>query len=238
MTSNQGGFDVSLGREPERIEARRDRLRRQAQVQVLELPVRERAHWANRRFAATLDIRDSDHVARLKSVDVSLKREKWYRRGLGVADGFAATVTIALTALVWGRPFDWLFLLVPLMAILVSKIQGLYDRDDMVLRKSTIKEWRAIFRTDALITSAMYLIWWVSTTERLDHGIRVFAFMLGNLFVVTLVARTAARRPGACGSRLRERCLIVGKTAGNASNWPSSCGRSTRTRGSDRHGPG
>ena len=212
MTSNQGGFEVSLGRaaEPERIEARRERLRRQAQVH--ELPVRERAHWANRRFAATLDIRDSDHVARLKSVDVSLKREKTYRRGLGIADSLAAATTILLTCLAWGRPFDWLFVLVPLVAVVISKIQGLYDRDDMVLRKSTIHEWRAVFRTDALITSAMYLVWWVSTTARPDHGIRVFAFMLGNLFVLSLAARTAARSV-AREVTSSERCLIVGKTA-------------------------
>jgi exopolysaccharide biosynthesis polyprenyl glycosylphosphotransferase len=210
VTIDQGGFDVSLGRESERIEARRDRLRRQAQV--LELPVRGGAHWANRRFAATLDIRDSDHVERLKSVDAALKREKFYRRSLSVADSFAAILAIVLTALQWGRPLDWLFLLVPLAAVLISKIQGLYDRDDMVLRKSTVHEWRAIFRTDALITSAMYLVWWVSTTERTDHGIRVFAFMLGNLFVLTLIARTVARRV-AREFTTPERCLIVGKTA-------------------------
>ncbi len=212
MTSNQRGFEVSLGQaaEPERIEARRERLRRQAQVH--ELPVRERVHWANRRFAATLDIRDSDHVARLKSVDVSLKREKTYRRGLGIADGLAATATILLTSLAWDRPLAPLFLLVPLLAVLISKIQGLYDRDDMVLRKSTIHEWRAVFRTDALITSAMYLVWWVSTTSRPDHGIRVFAFMLGNLFVLSLASRTAARSL-AREISTPERCLIVGKTA-------------------------
>jgi exopolysaccharide biosynthesis polyprenyl glycosylphosphotransferase len=211
VTSNQGGFEVSLGRtEPERIEAKRERLRRQAQVH--ELPLREGAHWANRRFAATLDIRDSDHVGRLKPVDVSIKRERTYRRGLGLADGFAALTSIALTSLAWGRPFDGLFLLVPIVAVLISKIQGLYDRDDMVLRKSTLNEWRAVFRTDALITSAMYLVWWVSTTAKPDHGIRVFAFMLGNLFALSLVARTAARRI-AREVTSPERCLIVGKTA-------------------------
>ena len=58
----------------------------------------------------------------------------------------------------------------------------------------------------------MYLVWWVSTTARTDHGIRVFAFMLGNLFVLTLAARTAARRV-AREVTTPERCLIVGKTA-------------------------
>ncbi len=48
-------------------------------------------------------------------------------------------------------------------------------------------------RADALITSAIYLVWWVSTTALPDHGIRVFAFMLGTLFVLSLFARTAAR---------------------------------------------
>ena len=211
MTSNQGGFEVSLGpAEPEPIETKRDRFRRQAEV--IELPTRERAHWADRRFAATLDIQDSDHVARLKAVDVSLKREKFYRRGLGVADGLAALASIGITTLAWQRPWHWLFLLVPAAALLISKIQGLYDRDDMVLRKSTIHEWRAVFRANALTTVAIYLAWWISTTALPDHGIRVFAFMFGVLFVFSLVARTAARSI-ARRFTTPERCLIVGRTA-------------------------
>ena len=211
MTNNQGGFEVSLGQTgPERIDTKRERLRRQAQV--LELPVTERAHWANRRFAATLDIRDSDHVARLKSVDVSLKREKFYRRSLGVADSVAALATIGITALAWSQPLHWVFLLVPAAAILIAKIQGLYDRDDMVLRKTTIHEWRALFRADALTAIAIYLAWWVSTTALPDHGIRVFAFMLSTLFVLSLVGRTAARSVARRWST-PERCLIVGRTS-------------------------
>ncbi len=211
MTNNQGGFEVSLaGTEPERIEARRERLRRQAQV--LDLPVREREHWANRRFAATLDIRDSDHVARLRSVDVAMQREKFYRRSLGVADSVAALATIGITSLAWGRPLHWLFLLIPLAAVLIAKIQGLYDRDDMVLRKTTIHEWRAVLRSDALTAVAIYLAWWVTTTSLPDHGIRVFSFMLGVLFALSMVARTAARRI-ARRFTTPERCLIVGRTA-------------------------
>ncbi len=211
MTSNQRGFEISLGQpEPEDFEARRDRLRQQAEV--FEFPTPARAHWADRRYAATLDIGDSDHVGSLKPVQASLRREKLYRRSLGAADSLAALGAIGITSLAWGRPLHWLFLLIPLAAVLVAKIQGLYDREDMVLRKTTIHEWRAVFRADALINSAMYLVWWASTTSLPDHGIRVFAFMFGNLFVLSLILRTAARR---IARRLSspERCLIVGKTA-------------------------
>ena len=117
MTSNQGGFEVSLGR-LSRSASRPGASACADRHRCTSFRSRDRAHWANRRFAATLDIRDSDHVETLQPVDASLKREKFYRRGLGVADSFAATITIALTALAWGRPFDWLFLLVPLAAVL------------------------------------------------------------------------------------------------------------------------
>jgi exopolysaccharide biosynthesis polyprenyl glycosylphosphotransferase len=183
----------------------------------LNAPARERAHWADRRFAATLEIGDDDHVEPLKPVQASLKRERFYRRALATADASSALASLGITAAVWGGPLTALFALVPVLAVVIAKIQGLYDRDDMVLRKSTIQEWRAVFRANALITGAAYLLWWVLTREAenhgINHGIRVFGFMLATLFVLSITTRAAARRLSRAVTTT-ERCLIVGKTAG------------------------
>ncbi len=178
-------------------------------VEELRPPERERPHWADRRYAATRDIRDEERVEELHSVQASLKRESFYRRSLVLADAGAALAAVLLTAVAWARSFHPLFLAVPVLAVLISKIQGLYDRDDMVLRKSTLHEWRLLFQTDALITSATYLVWWIAIRQDRNHGLRVFAFMLLALFAFSLVSRTVARIV-ARRFTSRERCLIVG----------------------------
>jgi exopolysaccharide biosynthesis polyprenyl glycosylphosphotransferase len=210
VTPNHAGTETSsdVTLDLDEIKSKQLRLRQQAAARETR---GGQPHWAHRRFAATKDIGDDDHVEPLPPVLASLRRERLYRRSLGIADGSSGAGAIALTSVAWGHPLEWLFILVPVIAVLVSKIQGLYDRDDMVLRKSTIHEWRAVFRTDALIASGAYLIWWVSSAAS-NHGTRVFAFMLATLFVLSLVTRTAARRI-ARATTTAERCLIVGAPA-------------------------
>ncbi len=150
---------------------------------------------------------------------MSLKREQAYRRALGIADGASALATSLIIAAVWGEPIQWLFLLVPFAAIVISKIQGLYDRDDMVIRKSTLQEWRALLRANALTAIALYVVWWSLTDDPSKHGIRVFALMVGTLFAVSLPARALARKI-ASNLTTDERCLIVGA--------PGQCARLER----------
>ena len=94
-------------------------------------------------------------------------------------------------------------------AVLVSKVQGLYDRDDMVVRKSTVGEWRDILRADVIIAMAAYFIWWTSTNPSEGRGLRVFGFLVVGMFLLSLPTRGFARRVARLFSS-DERCLIVG----------------------------
>lgn len=166
-------------------------------------------HVQYRRFLATKPINDDDHVELLEPVRESMRREGTYRRALACADGGVALFVTLLAAAAWGITFTWEFLLVPAVAVVISKVQGLYDRDDMVLRKSTVAEWRNVLRASVITAIAAYLSWWSTTTSVQGHGLRVFAFLVVGMFVLTIPARAVARRV-ARGLTSDERCVIVG----------------------------
>jgi exopolysaccharide biosynthesis polyprenyl glycosylphosphotransferase len=168
-------------------------------------------HWRHRRFVATKPINDADHVEPLASVRRSMRREQIYRRALAIADGSTALLVTLATAALWGAEFRWAFLLVPVGAVLVSKVQGLYDRDDMVVRKSTVGEWRNVLRANVITGMAAYLIWWASTVPSEGRGLRMFAFLVTGMFLLSLPMRGVARRL-ARALASDERCLIVGAT--------------------------
>ncbi len=79
----------------------------------------------------------------------------------------------------------------------------------MVLRKSTVGEWRNVLRASVITAIAAYLSWWSTTTPPHGHGLRVFGFLVGAIFLLTLPARALARL---VARRLSsdERCVIVG----------------------------
>jgi exopolysaccharide biosynthesis polyprenyl glycosylphosphotransferase len=166
-------------------------------------------HVRYRRFLATKPINDDDHVELLEPVRESMRREQTYRRALACADGATALFVTVIAATAWGISFRWAFLLVPIAAVLVSKVQGLYDHDDMVLRKSTVGEWRNVLRANVITAMAAYLSWWSTGTPAEDHGLRVFGFLVAGMFLLTLPARAWARLI-ARGLTSDERCVIVG----------------------------
>jgi len=155
-------------------------------------------------------VRDDDRVEVLASVRTALKRERIYRRALAASDGLSALAVAMCAGMLWNAHLNWTLAFVPIIAVLVGKIQGLYDRGEMVLSKSAPGEWRAVIQAAAMVSIAIYMIWWASAASR-DHGVRLFAFLVVGQVVVTLPARAFARR---LARRLssEERCLIVGAT--------------------------
>ena len=151
----------------------------------------------------------NDEFELLEPVTQLMRREKTFRRFLGCADGFAALLAILLVADVRGAGFKWVFVLCPLLAILVAKVQGLYDRDDRALVKTTLGEWRVLLRAAALTGIASYLVYYAVTSPSQGRGLHLFAALVGTDFAVALLARLAARRL-ACRLTAEERCLIVG----------------------------
>ncbi|MEA2283057.1 MAG: hypothetical protein QOK21_3664 [Solirubrobacteraceae bacterium] len=135
-------------------------------------------------------------------------REGLSRRSLAVADAFAAIVSLTLVV-AWdaGAGFQSWILAAPPLIILVNKVGGLYERDELVLKKTTLDETPSLLQ----ITGLFALIVW------LGHWPLVHVYLgpplILKLWVATLVAvsggRWAAR---ALVSRLSspERCLVLG----------------------------
>src|SRR4051794_21583428 len=102
----------------------------------------------------SLEPRISDRIGSSPEV---LHRDKTFRRSLAVADAVAASGAVVATFVLAGdaslRPTA--LLMVPTIIVL-AKIFGLYDREDLVLRKSTLEETPALLQ---LATIFVVLAW-------------------------------------------------------------------------------
>ncbi len=136
------------------------------------------------------------------------RRDATYRRLLGFADIFAAVLALVLVVSVLGddrlRPAS--LLCVPLIAI-VSRVIGLYDRDEALIRKTTMDEAPTLFQLATLYT----LLFWLAESVLVDGSLsdgQVVAMWI-SIFVLTLLGRVVAR---ALAKRLspNERILFVG----------------------------
>ncbi len=79
-------------------------------------------------------------VGGLDCVSDVLTREQAYRWNLAVADGTTALVSPRTAAAIMGTHLTWLVAAAPGLVVPTAKLQGLYDRDDLVIRKSTWSE--------------------------------------------------------------------------------------------------
>jgi exopolysaccharide biosynthesis polyprenyl glycosylphosphotransferase len=138
-------------------------------------------------------------------------REKIFRRMLAGADAIAAaaSLVLALTA-IGGYTLRPEFLFVAPLIVLVAKIQGLYDHDELVIHKSTLDE---LPRLVNLATLFALLAWLTHHYIVIGAPRSAYLLVLWLLLIVTLaVARFAAR----CVARHHapvERCLMVGSQA-------------------------
>jgi exopolysaccharide biosynthesis polyprenyl glycosylphosphotransferase len=139
-----------------------------------------------------------------------MRREARYRRALASADVASAALAVVLGIQILGDDKLKLTTLaaVPLV-ILVSKLIGLYDRDENLLRKTTLDEAPAIFQVATLYA----LLIWLSGSFLIErHGFFGREQMLALwllLFLLMLAGRTVTRR-FVTQITPPERCLIVG----------------------------
>src|SRR5829696_406870 len=135
-------------------------------------------------------------------------REGLYRRILGLTDAVVAMLVLTVPAVALpGLQFDIrLLALVPLL-IVVNKIGGLYDRDEVVVRRTTLDEVPTLFQTAGLF---ILLVW--LARDPLLHGeipsVAVFKLWIAT-FVLLVVGRLGARWLAKRLSR-PERCLLIG----------------------------
>jgi exopolysaccharide biosynthesis polyprenyl glycosylphosphotransferase len=143
------------------------------------------------------------------SSETVVKRDALYRRLLAMADVLAAASALVLTFLVFGdndalRPP--LLLGIPLV-VLVSKVIGLYDRDEHLLGKATLDEAPALFQVATLYTLIVWLGQPVLVGGKLGRGQGLALWAL--LFFLLLLGRVIARQV-ALMVTTQERCLVLG----------------------------
>jgi exopolysaccharide biosynthesis polyprenyl glycosylphosphotransferase len=147
-------------------------------------------------------------VPEADSLAVVAQRERIFRRGLGIADSLAAvgSVYVALD-LLSGDALRSSFLLVVPLILLGAKVQGLYDRDELIVRKETLDE---LPRLANLVMLFVLVVWfarhWIGEG---NPGTKTLLALWIVLFLAVAAARTAARwiagkiAPG-------ERCFLIG----------------------------
>jgi exopolysaccharide biosynthesis polyprenyl glycosylphosphotransferase len=139
---------------------------------------------------------------------VVLHRDQVYRRMLATADVASAGLAILFAALVIGpnRIEPGALIALP-GVILIGKIVGLYDRDEHVLRKTTLDEAPSLFHVSSLYTLLLWLGGDLFVQGNLSRGQILGLWIF--LFVSLLVGRTVLRRV-ARALTPPERCMVVG----------------------------
>ena len=144
-----------------------------------------------------------------------MKRDALQRRTLSVVDVIAAYVALlvavyAVTGDSSCRTLSPLAILVAPFVVLASKVIGLYDRDQHLLRKTTLDEMPQI-----LYLAVVYaLTTWLAETILLDGYLtrpQVFTFTLCTFVLVTL-GRFLVRAV-VLAVTTRERCIVLGSVA-------------------------
>ena len=141
----------------------------------------------------------------------TISRHTGLRRALALSDVLASAFALAIVVLT--VPGDWdvrlrpsTVLIVPLVLI-AAKAIGLYDRDQHMVRKTTIDELPSLLYLSVLFTLTVWLVEAPLIEGYLTRP-QVFALLLLT-FVLLAVGRLIAR--GAVGAMSSaERCIIVG----------------------------
>jgi exopolysaccharide biosynthesis polyprenyl glycosylphosphotransferase len=142
---------------------------------------------------------------------VSLRRDALFRRALLVADVIAILSALILTVALSSRKvplhLTWESLVgVPLLLI-GAKLLGLYDRDETLLRKTTLDEAPKLFQLATLCTLVALLAGRLVVAGTLDRREALFLWVA--LAALLLLCRAAARVV-ALWIGPTERCLFIG----------------------------
>jgi exopolysaccharide biosynthesis polyprenyl glycosylphosphotransferase len=151
----------------------------------------------------------SRRIGPKERLDPACTRERRYRRLLGLADVLATLIALTLCIPVLGhRNVVSLALVagVPVVVV-IAKVLGLYDRDELVLRKSTLDEAPKVFQLATLFTLVVSIGQAPLGLGELggDQVLVLWFVLFVSLIAGRWSARAVARRATAT-----ERCLLIG----------------------------
>jgi exopolysaccharide biosynthesis polyprenyl glycosylphosphotransferase len=163
----------------------------------------------------------SGPIAEARGPAACMRRDALFRRSLLAADVVAILAALILTVALSSRrvplQMTWESLAgVPLLLV-GAKLLGLYDRDETLLRKTTLDEAPKLFELATLCTLVAWLAGRLVVAGTLDRKEALFLWIaLGGLLVLSrATARSIALRVGPV-----ERCLFIGdeRSAGMVSS--------------------
>jgi exopolysaccharide biosynthesis polyprenyl glycosylphosphotransferase len=192
------------------------------------IPLQRRARPLGRReFDHALPRAASDHGVGVRGPAASLRRESLFRRSLLVADAAAILGALTLTVLVSSRliplHLTWASLAgIPLLLV-AAKTLGLYDRDETLLRKTTLDEAPKLLQLATLFTLVVWLSGRLVVVGTLDRREALFLWLA--LTALLILARATARRV-ALRIGEPERCLFIGDQRSAAMISPKLTGHS------------
>jgi exopolysaccharide biosynthesis polyprenyl glycosylphosphotransferase len=133
-------------------------------------------------------------------------RDGTYRRALALADALAGACALGLTRLLGGGTRPATLVVVPAI-VLISKLLGIYDREELLVRKSTLDEAPVVFQLATLYSLVVWLIngqFITGTTDR-----RGLLSLWLSTFLLLLLFRATARMISRAITPV-ERCLVIG----------------------------
>ncbi|HWT25070.1 MAG TPA: sugar transferase [Solirubrobacteraceae bacterium] len=138
-------------------------------------------------------------------------REGLYRRTLAAADALVAVVLVlAVLPAITGDVLPAVTVFMVGFVVLLHKAVGLYERDELVLKKTTLDEAPAILQIGGVHTLVLWLLLDGGTAVELDASdvIALWGAIVALLLCGRVAARWIARRMSAT-----ERCLVAGEHA-------------------------
>ncbi len=141
--------------------------------------------------------------------DATIRREWLFRRALLVADVLAIVLAFVLTVELSSRSLQLTWMSVVALPILLvgAKMLGLYDRDETLLRKTTLDEAPKLFEVATLCTLVAWLAGGLIVEGALNRHEALFLWLV--LAALLILVRAAARAL-ALHVAPTERCLFIG----------------------------
>lgn len=151
----------------------------------------------------------SSSISEVRGPAACMRRDALFRRLLVVADVLALAAAFVLTVVLARRSLQLTWAAIAGIPILVlcAKLTGLYDRDESLLRKTTLDEAPKLFQLATLCALVTWLMGGLITHRLLDRHEALFLWLslAGGLILARAASRAIALRVAPA-----ERCLLIG----------------------------
>jgi exopolysaccharide biosynthesis polyprenyl glycosylphosphotransferase len=134
-------------------------------------------------------------------------RDAVYRRFLAFADALAAASALFISIAAVSQHAGFAVLATVPLIVLLSQLFGTYDREDLLVRKSTLDEAPALFQ---LATMFALSVWVIDGFLLSGHSDRAQVLILWTTLLLLLLVLRAAARSLSRSCTPPERCLVIG----------------------------